>query len=176
MFRVLGILCLSMLYSVSIVAAESVPDISAVDMRGNSIELEQLLEENQLVMLTFWIAGCQPCNDLLEYSQAFQNTYGDEGLATIVIYDYCDFTEDIANQFFETSNLSLPVIEDRTGIFGDAYGVCAYPHTIVIDKSGDIFWDDCGYRCGDEVCLQAMLHEQLRGEELLWNEIIYLEN
>ncbi len=156
-------------------ATDKAPGFTTFDTAGNELVLAELLEQNELVVLNFWIAGCQPCYDLVAYTDAFQHEYAADGLASYVVYDYCELGAEAGEEFFKATGITLPVIEDCTGELSDLFGVCAYPHLFIIGKDGVILWDDCGYLCGDEICIQALIHEYLRGVELEWDEIVELK-
>lgn len=154
-------------------AADQAPMFIASDRSGKVIELEQLSEDNEMVLLNFWMAGCHPCAEVLPYVDAFQGKYAEAGLASVVVYVYCEITADIGEHFWEQHNYNLPVVMDCDGTISCCYSVCSYPHTVMV-RDGEIVYELSGYEEGSELEIQQTLHKLLHGKPLPAGEVINL--
>ncbi len=174
MTRLVASFCVCFLLAILPAVASDVIDFSAVDRQGEEISLSELLEDNKLVLINFWLAGCGPSNELLPYLQAFQDTYETEGLSSVIIYRYFQCTADLGEYYFGANDYTIPIVEDRTGKLQDLFAVRAFPHTIIVDCECKTLLDECGYCRGYEVCIQELIHHELLGQPLHSNQVIDL--
>ncbi len=105
---------------------------------GPSYTLSKLLETKKAVVLNFFYTTCGPCQAEFPY---LQNAYDNRTADDIEVLAICttsmgDSAQSVAN-FRTQRNLNLPMGIDRIGICS-AFGVSAYPTTVVIDRYGMI--------------------------------------
>ena len=169
-------LCIGFFILTLPVAAEEPPRYAITDQQGQEGTFTSLLSGDRLVLVNFWLAGCEPSNELLPYLQAFQDTYGPDGLRSVVIYRSYGDTGDLADCYFTANDITLPIVEDQTGLLQEQYDVCAFPHTVLIDYEGNLLLDVCGYSQGFEVCIQQIIHQELRDHVLQADQVIRLDD
>ena len=90
----------------------------------------------KVVVLNFWASWCHPCrkeSPLLErWHRRISRTGG-----TVVGVDALDVSSD-ALDFARKFGLTYPMLRDRDGETIKAFGVAAYPESIVLDRRGRI--------------------------------------
>jgi peroxiredoxin len=102
---------------------------------GEDVALESTLQDNDLVLLSFWATWCPLCwIEMLELEKTYREheVRGLEGLAVAV-----DDPENVQT-YMELQSLSYPVVLDPDGIVAARYGVDALPTTILVGRDGTV--------------------------------------
>ncbi|MDI4632178.1 TlpA family protein disulfide reductase [Pelomonas sp. V22] len=91
-------------------------------------------QRGKAVLLNFWASWCEPCRAELPSLELLDTTLGPQGLIVVTI----NFRETDAalKRFMDQMPLSLPVLRDADGLVSRAFGVRAFPTTVLIDKAG----------------------------------------
>jgi thiol-disulfide isomerase/thioredoxin len=113
-------------------AAAEIPEFKAVALDSEVVDFTKVVDDNELVLLTFWIASCVPCNRMLALTNELQQRHGKDGLQAVVVYVYCDLTAEAACCFWESCDYDLPVVVDCEGEIACSVEANAYPLTLVI--------------------------------------------
>ena len=111
---------------------------------GPSYTLSDLLETKKAVVLNFFYTTCNPCRAEFPYLQNAYNNWTTDDIEVLAICTTAmgDNSQSVAN-FRTQYNLTLPMGIDRLGIC-QAFGVSAYPTTVVIDRYGMIAFRTSG--------------------------------
>jgi peroxiredoxin len=110
---------------------ENAPDISAKDLGGKSVKLDDF--KGKVVVVRFWEKGCHHCMMEMPKLQELQNEYGND-LAVIGINSF-NSIEDI-KAFQNEYKISFSLLKDDLDITKKRYGVIVIPTMFVIDKNG----------------------------------------
>lgn len=119
----------------SLVGTEA-PGFELATTGGGEMSLEDALADNKVVVLDFWATWCPPCREGLPVLDEVAEKYAEQGVTIYAVN--VQETEDVAAQFMEQQELSLPVALDIDGSVSEAYGVTGIPQTVVIDADGTI--------------------------------------
>lgn len=115
-------------------------DFTFTDVDNNKHTLSTLLQTKKAVILNFFYCDCSACNAEFPYLQtAYANrssSANDIEILGICTTGMQDTDTDVGNKKLEF-NLTFPVGLDRIGLC-TAFGVTAYPTTVVIDRYGMI--------------------------------------
>jgi len=170
------VFCIGFLFFITPAVAWDLPDFQANDLEGESVSLSELVEDTDLVVISFWLADCDACNRILPYLQAFHETYGSEGLQTIIVYIQYQCSEDDGCCYLESGNFTMPILINNTGELQDLFSVHGFPHTVIVDPEGKLLYNGCGYCPGCETCIQQLIHCELLGRNPLPSEIVNLSD
>jgi peroxiredoxin len=116
------------------------PDFSLSSVSGNKTKLSEL--RGKVVLLNFWDTTCKPCRAEYPHLQKIQDEFKSQGLSVLMI----NLDEDTANvrPFAEKYGFAARVLlKDDT--IQRAYGIGAIPHTVIIDGSGIIRFNEVGF-------------------------------
>lgn len=105
------------------------------DTDGKQYKLSEILKEKQAVVLNFWYINCGPCRSEFPYIKQAYEKYSDK-LELIAINPY-DGTADSVAAYKNELGLEFPVVSAESR-WQEAFGITAYPTTIVIDRFGTV--------------------------------------
>ncbi len=116
--------------------AEQAPDFTTQDAAGNPVKLSAL--HGKVVLIDFWATWCPPCRaeipNMLDIFGAFRNR------DFVIIGISLDLDEAFARRFVRDKRMNwLQVINIGEGSrLAQLYGVEYIPHTVLIDRQGNI--------------------------------------
>lgn len=144
--------------------AEKAPALS----EGAWINSEPLKIENlrgRVVLVDFWTFGCYNCRNTLPALKRWDTRYRERGLTIIGVHSpEFEHEKQAANVRREVRSLgiSYPVVTDNDYETWRAYGIRAWPTTVILDKQGRIRWMHIGEGYYDEMdgVIQKLLAEK----------------
>ncbi|MFD3001576.1 redoxin domain-containing protein [Pontibacter toksunensis] len=107
------------------------PAFTATDLSGKTYALEQL--KGKTVVLNFWFIGCKPCIMEMPHLNEVVQKYKQED---VVFLAFALDQEEELRKFLAKTPFNYNIVPDANRISRDAYGVNAFPTSLVIDKDG----------------------------------------
>jgi peroxiredoxin len=118
------------------VTSGQAPGFTLDSLDGGTITLGDL--EGQVVVLDFWAVWCRPCVEAMSHLQQLHERYADQGVVVLAINVEEDRHE--VAEFVADHGYTLTVLFDSNGRIADAYGVVGIPHTVVVDREGEVHY------------------------------------
>jgi len=139
-----------------LIAAARAPRAPALES-GTWINSEPLTLKSQrghVVVVDFWTFGCYNCRNTLPTLKRWDSKYRDQGLTIIGVHTpesgYEKDLGSIRNAVREQS-IRYPVVTDLDGDTWRAYGIEAWPTTVILDKQGRVRFTHIGEGMYDEM-------------------------
>ncbi|WP_280771467.1 thiol-disulfide oxidoreductase ResA [Salipaludibacillus daqingensis] len=132
-------------------AGDQAVDFILKDVDGEEIHLEDY--KGKGVYLTFWATYCTYCIDKMEYLKDHYDEYKDKDVEIIAVN--VDESSIQVQRFLERHQVPYPNPIDRGMAVGNAYGVSAIPHTLLIDDEGMVLERQIGGKTKSQV-LEAL--------------------
>ena len=152
----LTILLLS--YGVTFSQERSLPNIEVKTLKGNSFNIQDLDNEGNPMVISFWATWCKPCKkELNAIAEVYDDWQDETGVKLIAIS--IDDTRSMSKvaPYVNSSDWEYDVYLDSNSDLKRAMGVSTVPHTFLINGEGKIVWHHKGYIDGDE----EELYEQI---------------
>ena len=109
-------------------------DFTVTDTENNTYKLSELLQQKKAVVLNFWFEQCGPCKAEFPFmQQAFAQYSDDIALLAVTPVD----SAEAVKKFRAEQGLTIPMAS-VDAIWERAFGLYAYPTTMVIDRFGNI--------------------------------------
>jgi cytochrome c biogenesis protein CcmG, thiol:disulfide interchange protein DsbE len=86
------------------------------------------------VVINFWASWCVPCKGEAKMLEQAWRQYRSQGVVFVGV-DYHDVTGD-ARTFMSHHGITYPIVQDGSGMIGDAYGLTGVPETYFVDRKG----------------------------------------
>ena len=138
---------------------------------GRALSIEQLNAEGKVVLIDFWTYTCINCIRTLPYLKAWDQAYGEDGLAIIGVHaPEFAFEREAGNveAAIEQNGLRYPVVQDNQLGTWNAFGNQYWPAKYLIDTDGRIRFVHFGegeYDATDEA-IRSLLAEAGQGDPL----------
>lgn len=151
MKKIFTIIALS-LFSIFSFAQKSLPDVEVKNLKGESYNIRNILDDDMPVILSFWYTTCKPClqelgtlNDL--YSEWIEEA---EFKVVAVAIDDARSCSKVAPMVNGRGWMDFMFLLDENGDLKRAMNVQAPPVIFLLDKNGDIVYTHIGYTPGNE--------------------------
>ncbi len=146
-------------------AQKTVPDIEVKTLEGQSVSIQDYLNDDKVTVLSFWATWCSPCkkelNTITDYYEEWQEKY-DMKLIAITIDNARAIRK--VKPMVDGFGWEYTVLSDVNEDLKKAMNFQTVPQTFVVDKEGNIVYSHSGYTPGDEYELEEVL-EGLAGDK-----------
>jgi len=143
---------------------KKLPDVSVKTLEGQTVELNKLVSQHKLTIISFWATWCSPCKKELTALTDFYDDWKadyDVELIAITIDDNRALPK--VKPMVETKGWPFMILSDANQDLMRALNFQTVPQTFVVDQSGTIVYEHPGYAPGDEFELEDKIKE-LSGE------------
>ncbi|MEW6087531.1 MAG: TlpA disulfide reductase family protein [bacterium] len=111
---------------------DEAPDFSILDLDGNEISLESLLNGKEII-LNFWASWCPSCREEIPRLNEFAEKYKDK---IEIVGINLEEPKETVQSFVRASGIKYKILLDSKGKTGNLYMVRAIPTNILINKDG----------------------------------------
>ena len=151
----------SILFCTTITWAQekSLPNIDVKTLQGKTINIQDLENDGNPMVISFWATWCKPCKkELNTIAEVYDDWQQETGVKLIAIS--IDDTRSMSKvaPYVNSSDWDYEVYLDSNSDLKRAMGVSTVPHTFLINGEGKIVWNHKGYIDGDE----EELYEQIQ--------------
>jgi cytochrome c biogenesis protein CcmG/thiol:disulfide interchange protein DsbE len=136
------------------------PNFVTKNLDGKKVELKELLGEGP-VLVSFWSTSCKPCIKELSELQKVYKKYKEKGFEILAIDEDGPRSISKVRPLVQGLKWEFPVLWDESKDVFRKYHVLGIPHTVLIDKSGEIRYTHTTYRPGDEEVIKKKIEELL---------------
>lgn len=159
-----GIYFLILFCLTSSVQAEQAPNFVAKDLDGKKVELKEVLEGGP-VLISFWATWCKPCIKELGELQKVYKKYKAAGFEILAVDVDGPRSISKVRTMVQGLKWEFPVLWDESKDIYRRYQVLGIPHTVLIDRSGEIRYTHTTYRPGDEEVIAKKIEELLNEQK-----------
>jgi thiol-disulfide isomerase/thioredoxin len=117
------------------------PNWELPDISGTSHKLAEL--RDYIVILDFWAVWCGPCKMVMPNLSDWVTNAMPRGVKVFSV-NVMESDVDKAKAYFQENNYAMTYLEGNSDV-ASAYGVRGIPHIVIIDKQGNIAWEQVGF-------------------------------
>jgi cytochrome c biogenesis protein CcmG/thiol:disulfide interchange protein DsbE len=136
------------------------PNFVAENLDGKKVELKELLGEGP-VLISFWATWCKPCIKELNELQKVYEKYKEKDFEILAIDVDGPRSISKVKPMVKGLKWEFPILWDKSKDIYRKYHVLGIPHTVLIDKLGEIRYTHTTYRPGDEEVIKKKIEELL---------------
>lgn len=145
--------------TLTLAQGKSLPNIDVKTLQGKTINIQDLENDGNPMVISFWATWCKPCKkELNTIAEVYDDWQEETGVKLIAIS--IDDTRSMSKvaPYVNSSDWDYEVYLDSNSDLKRAMGVSTVPHTFLINGEGKIVWNHKGYIDGDE----EELYEQIQ--------------
>ena len=116
----------------------------------------------RVVVLSFWMTDCPPCNVEAPHLQRLHRNYFQQGLRVVGVAPLRGPVTEL-HSFVRRHEITYPTLVDPGEKVGKQYGLQTYPLTVLVDSKGKVQWIHRGFQSGDEAALERQIRTALKG-------------
>jgi len=146
MKRILIALAL-MIFAVTLLAADLMPDFRLPDMDGKNVQLESLLGKGP-VLIDFWADFCAPCKTAMPYLNDLAEKY--EVLTVVMISIDAPKSQMRAKNYLKGKSYKFISLFDPEKSLAKQLNVGTPPHSFILNPKGEIVYSHVGFEPGVE--------------------------
>lgn len=139
-------------------AQKAMPDVTVKALDGKTVRMKDITGKGKITVISFWATWCSPCkrelDAMTDLYPAWKQKYGAEVLA---------ISTDNPRQLPKVGPMVAAqgwpyvILTDATAQLKNALNFQAIPHTLLVDKQGNIVYEHTGYLPGDELELEKKI-------------------
>lgn len=139
-------LVLIVIYSLPIKSQSQIPAGMVQDLKGNTVILKDVFQQDKITILSFWATWCAPCKKELDAYTGLYEQWKEKYPVEIVAIsiDNKRAFPQIA-PMAKSKNWPFPIYWDHKGKMQESFGFYAIPQTYLINQSGKIVAEHAGF-------------------------------
>ncbi|MFA8342256.1 MAG: peroxiredoxin family protein [Rhodothermaceae bacterium] len=137
------------------------PDFRLENIKGKTVTLKNYLGDGP-VLLCFWATWCKPCVDELKAYQKIYKELSSKGMKMVAVSNDNERSMAKVKPFVKRKKLTFEVLLDPNRKVAKKYYANNVPHTVIIDKTGNIVYSHAGYKHGDEKKVKQIITDLLK--------------
>lgn len=127
--------------------AEPMPDFKLPNEANKSVTLSELLGKGPII-IDFWADYCQPCKQAMPALNDLAQKY--DSLTVVLISIDAPKNQIKAKNYLKSKGYNFVTLYDPDKTLAKKLNVGEPPHTLILDRSGEIVYEHKGYTAGVE--------------------------
>jgi len=130
--------------------AQQIPQGKVLDMKGNKVNFQEIVQSDKPVIVSFWATWCVPCiNELDAINEVYPDWQEETGVKLIAISQDDDRTARRIKALTNGKAWDYEIYRDYNNDLKRALNISSIPYMIII-KNGKIVSTRSGYTPGSE--------------------------
>lgn len=139
---------------------KTLPSANLKTLEGQTFNAAELGKTGKITVISFWATWCSPCKKELDaikdYYEEWQEKY-DVELVAVSVDD--PRTAPKVPAMVREKGWAYRILLDSNREFQQTANVTSVPHTLMLDRKGNIVYEHIGYAPGDELELEERIKE-----------------
>jgi len=151
-----------------VVAQKKIPNVEIKTLDGKIFNTDSINRMGKPVFLSFWATWCVPCMKELDAINENIEDWKDEVDFIVVAVSIDDqrSTNRVAPLVNGKGWDDFVVLTDPNSNFKRAMNIVNVPHSMLLDKNGQVVWQHTSYSEGDEFHLFELIKKVAANEEI----------
>lgn len=144
------------LFSSTLNAQQSIPNITLKTVNGVKVQSNEFLNQDRFTIISFWATWCIPCINELDAIVDLYPKWKDENIEVVAISTDDSRTKKRVRPMINGKDWDFKILLDENHDLKRALNIVGIPHTI-ITKGSEIILRRVGYSPGEEVELYEFI-------------------
>jgi thiol-disulfide isomerase/thioredoxin len=159
--RLMVLLTGSMLVTSSALAKDmtgAAPDFTLKSISGENLKLSEF--RGDVILINFWASWCGPCRQEMPLLDQLYQRYSPVGFTILGIN--VEENSDQARKLLQEVPVSFPILFDTQNSVSKLYNLVGMPSTMIVDRDGNIRYQNVAYLPGYEKKYEEQIKELIR--------------
>ncbi|TAE36546.1 MAG: TlpA family protein disulfide reductase [Runella slithyformis] len=116
------------------------PPLEIEDIEGKTFLSQQ--HRNKVIVLNFWFIGCKPCREEMPKLKELTENYKQN--TDVIFVSVADDSKEQLLKFASKNHFGYSIAETTAAVRKN-WGIFGFPTSVVIDKQGQITYEESGY-------------------------------
>jgi len=137
--------------TIALAQEKSLPNIDVKTLQGKTINIQDLENDGNPMVISFWATWCKPCKkELNTIAEVYDDWQEETGVKVIAVS--IDDSRNAAKvaPFANGKDWPFEIYIDANSDLKRALNVNAIPHTFLLNANKEIVWQHTSYLDGDE--------------------------
>jgi len=161
-----SVLPILFLFSVSTtiaLAQKTLPDVDLKTLDGKTVNIQDLLGEDQITVISAWATWCAPCKKELDaIAYLYRDWQEDYNVKIIAITIDTQRALAKVGPMVASKGWEYEILSDAQQKFMNAMNFQSIPQTFLVDQNGQVVYSHTGYVPGDEYELEEKIKALVR--------------
>jgi thiol-disulfide isomerase/thioredoxin len=143
------------------------PAITITDMKGNKVSTDQLSNDGNPFIISFWATWCKPCvKELTTIADVYEDWQKETGVKLYAVSIDDSRSSSQVKTLVNGKSWEYDILLDLNSEFRRAMNVNAVPHTFVVNGKGEVVWQHTSFSEGAELELIDVVRKAKAGEPI----------
>ncbi|QKG79839.1 TlpA family protein disulfide reductase [Tenuifilum thalassicum] len=160
--RKLAILFVATFWSLLVYSQEDIPNVIVKDLQGKKVNIQNVIAEKPLVVLTFWASWCKPCHqELNSIADLYEEWNEETGVEVVAISIDDSRASGKVKSLVAGNDWPFIVLLDENADLKRALNITNVPFLLLF-KNGKIVHKHVGYTPGSEMELFEIIKKNTK--------------
>lgn len=146
--------------SFTVISEKKLPKAEVETLRGERVDIREVMNDSLPVVLTFWSTTCKPClQELDALSEVFEEWKKEIDFKVVAISTDDSRAASRAKALVAGRGWPFTVLLDKNQNLKRALDVNSIPMLFIVNKDGEIIYSHTGYTPGSELNVYEKLKE-----------------
>ena len=147
----ISIITLFLISTNSIGQERNLPSVKVKDLKGKSIEFQNIENDGNPIVISFWATWCKPCKkELNTIAEVYEDWQDETGVKLVAVSIDDSRSVSKVKPYVNASGWEYEVYIDSNRELARSMGVSTVPYNFLVNGDGKIVWEHKGYIEGDE--------------------------
>lgn len=143
------------------------PKVTVTDMKGTKINTDEVFNDGNPVIISFWATWCKPCiKELTTIDDLYEEWQAETGVKLIAVSIDDSRSTAQVKTLVNGKSWEYEIWLDQNADFKRAMNVNQVPHTFVVNGKGEIVWQHTSFSEGAELDLIDVVRKVKAGQPL----------
>ncbi len=144
----------------SVSSQKRLPNVFIENLQRQSVSATEIVNSEGPTIISFWATWCKPClRELNAINSKLEQWKPETNVKFVAISTDDARTSMRVAAYVKSKNWQFDVFIDQNGDLQRSMNILSIPHTIILDKNGELIYQHSAYAVGDE----AKYYEILKG-------------
>ncbi len=128
------------------IAQKQLPSVKVTNLKGESVDIKNIMSDSIPVVLTFWSTSCKPCiSELDAFNETWEDVAEEVRFKIVAISTDDNRSSSKVKSMVKGRNWPFTIYLDSNQALKRSMNVVMQPQLFILDKNGKVVYSHTGY-------------------------------